>query len=315
VADVERNYRLGMSVPTRTGRVQALSGRLIDRVESAAVLDAAAAAIGKRLRAAVSPGALKDALSGTWLGHPVHPALTDVVIGSFLSATLLDLLGGDADGRARSGLIGIGLVAAGPTALTGANDWGDAELGGDAVRRVGLVHAASNSGAVLLYAASLLARRRGRRRGGVLLGLGGATLLLAGDHLGGHLAFSLGVGPDQTVFDPGPDDWSAAADASQLPQGRPTRVVVEETPVLLLRAGDRILAVHDRCSHRGCSLSGRGEVDGEYIVCGCHGSTFDLRDGSIHRGPATAPQPAFEVRERDGRIEVRRMAKSSRHRA
>jgi nitrite reductase/ring-hydroxylating ferredoxin subunit/uncharacterized membrane protein len=315
VADVERNYRLGMTVLTRTGRLHALSGRLIDRVESAAVLDAAAAAIGKRLRAAVSPGTLKDALSGTWLGHPVHPALTDVVIGSFLSATLLDVLGGDADDRARSRLIGIGLLAAGPTVLTGANDWGDAELGGDAIRRAGLVHAASNSGAVLLYAASLLARRRDRRRGGTLLGLGGATLLLAGAHLGGHLALSRGVGPDQTVFDPGPDDWSAAADASQLPQGRPTRVIVEETPVLLLRAGDRILAVHDRCSHRGCSLSGRGEVDGEHIVCGCHGSMFDLRDGSIYRGPATAPQPAFEVRERNGRIEVRRMANSSRHRA
>jgi len=100
-----------------------------------------------------------------------------------------------------------------------------------------------------------------------------------------------------------------------LPQGRPTRVVVEDTPVLLLRTGDRILAVHDRCSHRGCSLSGRGEVDGEYIICGCHGSSFDLHDGSIHRCPATAPQPAFEVRERDGRIEVRRRAGSSPHRA
>jgi nitrite reductase/ring-hydroxylating ferredoxin subunit len=115
------------------------------------------------------------------------------------------------------------------------------------------------------------------------------------------------VGPDQTVFDPGPDDWTAAADASQLQQGRPTRVVVDETPVLILRDGERFFALHDRCSHRGCSLSELGEVEGEHVVCGCHGSTFDLRDGSIQRGPATAPQPAFEVRERDGRIELRRL--------
>ena len=256
----------------------------------------------------MSPGALKDGLSGTWLGHALHPALTDIVIGSFLGATLLDLLGGDPDGRARSRLIGAGLAAAGPTALTGANDWADTEPASDGVRRAGLVHGASNTGALSLYAASLAARRRGARRTGALLGLGGATMLLAGAYLGGHLSFSRGVGPDQTVFDPGPDEWTAAGPASELTPGRPTRVIVDDTPVLLLRDGDQVRALHDRCSHRGCSLSQMGKVDGEHIVCGCHGSTFDLRDGSIQRGPATAPQPAFEVRERDGRVELRRAA-------
>jgi nitrite reductase/ring-hydroxylating ferredoxin subunit len=221
---------------------------------------------------------------------------------------MLDLLGGDADGRARSRLIGVGLAAAGPTALTGANDWADAEPASEAVGRAGLVHAASNVGALSLYAASLMARRRGAQRRGALLGLAGATLLGASGYLGGHLSFTRGVGPNQTAFDPGPDDWTAAADASQLPQGRATRAVVDETPVLLLRDGERVLAIHDRCSHRGCSLSEVGKIDGQNIVCGCHGSTFDLRDGSIQRGPATAPQPAFEARERDGRIEVRRVA-------
>jgi nitrite reductase/ring-hydroxylating ferredoxin subunit/uncharacterized membrane protein len=298
-----------MSTPVRTGRRRATPfGPFIDRVESAAVLDSAATAIAKRVRGVVSPGTLKDALSGTWLGHALHPALTDVVVGSFLSATLLDLLGGDADGGTQSRLIGIGLTATPPTAITGMNDWADSERGSDAVRRVGLVHAVSNTGVASLYACSLAARRSGARRGGVVLGLGGATLLLASAYLGGHLSFSRGVGPDRTVFDPGPDDWTAAGDASQLPHDRPTRVVVDETPVLLLRSSDRVLAIHDRCSHRGCSLSELGEVDGENIVCGCHGSTFDLRDGSIQRGPATAPQPAFEVRERDGRIELRRLA-------
>jgi nitrite reductase/ring-hydroxylating ferredoxin subunit len=82
-------------------------------------------------------------------------------------------------------------------------------------------------------------------------------------------------------------------------------VVVDETPVLVLRDGDTLLAIHDRCSHRGCSLS-EGTVEGREIVCACHGSRFDLRDGSLRRGPATAPQPAFDARERDGRIELRR---------
>jgi nitrite reductase/ring-hydroxylating ferredoxin subunit/uncharacterized membrane protein len=298
-----------MSAPEQIGRrLPTPLAPLIDRVESATVLDPAGRAIGKRIRNAISPGALKDGLSGTWLGHALHPVLTDVVIGSFVSATLLDILGGDRDGRARSRLIGVGLVAAGPTVLTGANDWADAEPAGDAVRRAGLVHALLNTGALSFYAASLAARSRGAHGRGALLGFGGISMLAAGGQLGGHLSFARGVGPNQTVFDPGPDDWTAAADAAQLAQGRPTRVVVDETPVLLLRDGDRVLAIHDRCSHRGCSLSQSGELEGTNIVCGCHGSTFDVRDGSIRRGPATAPQPAFETRERDGRIELRRAA-------
>ena len=125
--------------------------------------------------------------------------------------------------------------------------------------------------------------------------------------LGGHLSFAKGVGPDQTVYDPGPDDWTVAADASVLPEGRPTRVVVDDTPVLLLREGDRFYAIHDRCSHRGCSLSD-GEVEGDDIVCACHGSRFDRRNGAVRQGPATAPQPAFQVRVDEGRVEVRRLA-------
>jgi nitrite reductase/ring-hydroxylating ferredoxin subunit len=130
---------------------------------------------------------------------------------------------------------------------------------------------------------------------------------MAGGFLGGHLSFAKGVGPDQTVFDPGPTDWTPAADASQLQDGEPTRVVVDDTPVLLLREGGAYYALHDRCSHRGCSLAD-GTVEGEEIVCACHGSRFDRRDGSVRQGPATAPQPAFETRVREDRLEVRRLA-------
>jgi nitrite reductase/ring-hydroxylating ferredoxin subunit len=130
---------------------------------------------------------------------------------------------------------------------------------------------------------------------------------MLGGYLGGHLSFTKGVGPDQTVYDPGPEDWTAAADASQLQDRRPLRVVADDTPVLLLRDGEDLFAIHDRCSHRGCSLS-EGSLEGDEIVCACHGSRFDRRDGSVRQGPATAPQPAFEVRVRDERVEVRRRA-------
>jgi nitrite reductase/ring-hydroxylating ferredoxin subunit len=273
----------------------------IHAVEGAEVLDAPAKPLGKWVRTALSRQPLKDALSGTWLGHAVHPVLTDVVTGAFLSSTLLDVLGGDDGERARRRLVGAGLAAAAPTVLTGANDWADAEPADDGVRRAGLVHALSNATAVALYAGSLA----GSRRSGAALRLGGAAALMLGGYLGGHLTLIKGVGPDQTVYDPGPEDWTAAAGASSLQDGEPARVIVDDTPVLLLRAGDELFAIHDRCSHRGCSLS-EGSVEGDEIVCGCHGSRFDRRDGSVRQGPATAPQPAFEVRVNDDRIEIRR---------
>src|SRR5204862_7332318 len=120
------------------------------RIAGAEALDGPAKPIAKRVRELVSPRAVKEAVSGTWLGHALHPVLTDVVIGSFISATLLDVLGGDADGRASERLIGVGIAAYAPTALTGANDWADTEPVSDAVRRIGIVHAATNATALAL---------------------------------------------------------------------------------------------------------------------------------------------------------------------
>jgi len=276
-------------------------------IETAEALDAPAQAAGKQIREVLSAGPVKDALSGTWLGHALHPMLTDVVIGSFTGASLLDLLAPGDDGTASRRLIGLGLAAYLPTAAAGANDWADSEAVDDAVRRVGLVHAGANALGATLYALSLRARRRGNRGRGAVLGFAGMGVMMAGGYLGGHLTLSRGVGPDQTVFDPGSPDWRPAADASQLPEGRPTRVVVDDTPVLLLRDGDSIYAIHDRCSHRGCSLS-EGSVEGAEIVCGCHGSRFDLRGGALRGGPATAAQPAFQVRVQDDVVQVRRLA-------
>ena len=122
--------------------------------------------------------------------------------------------------------------------------------------------------------------------------------------IGGHLSFRLGVGVDQTVFDSGPDDWTPALPADQVPAQGAVAAQAGDTPVLLVRRGDTIAALHDRCSHRGCSLAD-GEVDGDTVTCSCHGSQFGLGDGAVLRGPATAPQPVLDARERDGQVEVR----------
>jgi nitrite reductase/ring-hydroxylating ferredoxin subunit len=230
--------------------------------------------------------------------------LTDAVIGTWTSALLLDVLGGDRDGDATERLIALGLAAYAPTAASGALDWADSEAVDDGVRRIGTVHALANGAAAALQTASLARRRRGDRRGGVALSLAGAAALGAGGYLGAHLSFARGVGVDQTAFDGGPADWTAAADAADLRDGEPLAVHAGDTPVLLVRAAGRIRAIHDRCSHRGCSLAA-GSIDGDVVECSCHGSRFRLDDGGIERGPASSPQPAFDVRERDGRIEVR----------
>jgi nitrite reductase/ring-hydroxylating ferredoxin subunit len=279
--------------------------KLVDAIEGASPLDAPAKKIAKTIRNTISPGAVKDTLSGTWLGHALHPMLTDVVIGSFLSATLLDLLGTDADSGAQERLIAVGIAAYGPTALTGANDWADSEPGNDPVRRTGLVHAGSNAVALTLYSSSLAARRRGQHGKGKLLSTAGAAVLGFGGFLGGHMSFTKGIGPNQTIYDEGPGDWTAAIGSTDLAADEPTAVNVGDTPVLLVRHRKHVHAIHDRCSHRGCSLAETGELDGETIQCGCHGSRFSLRDGSIERGPATSPQPAYEVREQDGQVEIK----------
>lgn len=280
---------------------------LVKEVEGAAVLDAPAKAAGRTVRGLLSAEPLKDVVSGTWLGHAVHPMLTDLVIGSFVSATMLDFIAGDRAGKAQRRLIGLGIAAYVPTALTGANDWADSEVSDDSVRRTGIVHAGTNALALWLYVISLHARRRGAGRVGTAFGALGAGALAVGGYLGGHMSLTKGVGPDQTVFDPGPTDWTPAVDASQLPEGRPMRTVVDDTPVLLLRRGEEIFAIHDRCSHRGCSLT-EGELEDDDVVCACHGSRFDVRTGALKNGPATSPQPAFQVRLVDELVEIRRLS-------
>jgi nitrite reductase/ring-hydroxylating ferredoxin subunit/uncharacterized membrane protein len=275
----------------------------VGALESVEALDPVALKLADAVGNAVPVGAPRDVLSGTWLGHALHPLLTDVVIGSFVSATLLDLLGGDDTGRASERLIEVGLATAAPTVASGLTDWALTVRGDRRTRPVGLAHASANLTASTLYAASLAARRRGAQGRGKLLAVAGGAVLAVGGLLGGHLSFTRGVGVNETTFDEGPDDWTAV-DAGELEAGKPTSAMAGDTPVLLLKHGGHLHAMHDRCSHRGCPLSG-GEVEGESVTCPCHGSRFSLRDGSIERGPATAPQPVFETRDRDGRIEVR----------
>ncbi|HEY3542391.1 MAG TPA: Rieske 2Fe-2S domain-containing protein [Gaiellaceae bacterium] len=274
------------------------------RLEQVEALDVVAEPLQRGVRAAVPyESQLKDVLSGTWLGHPLHPPLTDVVVGAWTSALVLDLLGGADAETAADRLVGVGVVAAVPTAAAGLSDW--AELRGGR-RRVGMVHALGNSTALVLNALSWTARMRGDRRRGVALSAAGYAVASFSAWLGGHLSFGQGVGVNQAAFEEVPDSWTVVLDEAQLPEGELVGARVDGTAVLLVRRGADVHALADRCSHRGCALH-EGTLRGDTITCPCHGSTFRL-DGTVVKGPATSPQPRYDARVESGRVEVRRPA-------
>lgn len=167
---------------------------LAARLESLESLDTVGRTAGRTVRALIPDGAPKQMLSGAWLGHAVHPLLTDVPIGTWTSAVVLDWTGGRESRSAADRLILTGLLAAGATIATGWSDWADAERDSAAARRCGLVHAAANATATALMLGSYLARRQGARGRGRLLSLAGSGALGAGGWLGGHLSYTLGVG-------------------------------------------------------------------------------------------------------------------------
>jgi nitrite reductase/ring-hydroxylating ferredoxin subunit/uncharacterized membrane protein len=278
---------------------------LSERIGAIEALDAPAQAIAKQIRNLLPEGGgVKDVLSGTWMGHALHPLLTDVPIGTWTSATLLDLFGGRASRPAAQRLIGVGLAAAAPTAWSGWSDWADTEPGDDEVRRIGIVHALVNGGAIALYGASFAARRRGSHTAGVLLGLAGAGAMGAGGWLGGDLVLARGVGVNETLFVEPPADWTPALDASMLVENRPAHAIVGDLDVVIVKRNGTIHALADRCAHRGGMLHD-GELDGDCIACPLHGTRFRLADGAIERGPSAYPQPVYEARVNDGRVEIR----------
>ncbi len=270
-----------------------------EAIERAEWLDAVADRVAPLVGRLAPSGAVKDALSGTWLGHPVHPAAVLGPLSCLTSATLLDPRGVDADGVVSRRLIGAGVLLALPAAAAGLSDWSDTT---GAERRIGVAHAAANVVALGLYGWSWARRGRGR---GKLLALGGAGALAVSGWLGGHLAYAQGVGVDTTAFESGPTEWTAVADEADLRDGELTEATADGMSLLLTRQNGQPLALANRCTHRGAPLND-GSVEDGCVVCPWHGSRFDLRTGAVVGGPATRPQARFETRVVDDRVEVRR---------
>ena len=248
---------------------------------------------------------MKNWLNGVWLGHPLHPALTDVTLGAWSTGFLLDIVGarGPADAATT-----VGVLSAVPTALAGAADWSDTS---DESRRTGLVHALLNSVGLAFMVGSLFARRAERRALG--FGLSTAGLFLSGlsAWLGGHLVFGMGTNVNRTAFEPAVDEFQVVARADALEPGKllGAEATVDGTtvPLVLLQKGRTILAIGGVCTHWGGPLA-EGKLvsgDADCVECPWHGSQFNLADGSVQQGPATVPARVFDARINAGNIEVR----------
>jgi nitrite reductase/ring-hydroxylating ferredoxin subunit len=270
--------------------------------DSQAWLDGIADWIHPRLQRLLdgSPAA-RNALDGRWLGAPLHPALTDVPVGAWSAAFLLDLFG-PRDRSSGDGPLAVGVVAAVPTALTGASDW--AHLRGEQ-RRIGSLHAMLNGGALLLNAASLALRAAGHRGSGKTLSFAAYGLVLASAHLGGQLVLGLGARVNRTAWEKPGENSVAVLDAVELEGSAMKRVEVDGVPVLVARsAGGELCAIAATCSHLGGPLD-EGERRGDTVVCPWHGSRFDLCTGEVVDAPAVFSQPRYDTREQDGQISVR----------
>jgi nitrite reductase/ring-hydroxylating ferredoxin subunit/uncharacterized membrane protein len=277
---------------------------LMERLGALDVLDGPTKKLAKVVRNVKRPPKIDEALSGTWLGHPVHPLLILLPLGSWTSAVLLDWLGGKDSQKAADILLGAGIVSAVPTVATGFADWADTEPASDSVRRIGIAHAALNATGTVLFAGSLAARAGGSRGRGKLLALAGVGAVSASGYLGGHLTYAEGVGVDMTTFEDYPEDWTQALADAALGEGEMKAVEVNGVAIVIARRGGNVYALSDTCVHRGGSLAD-GELTGDCVKCPLHGSVFQLADGSVEQGPAAYPQPALETRVHEGSIEVR----------
>ncbi len=280
-------------------RIPAPAETAVRRIETDRRLDSVIKDVSGLVERVLPTGVARDALHGVWLGHPLHPLLTDLPIGAWTSATIVDFVGGRRGARAAQLLVGFGCLSAIPTALAGAADWSRSdrrrptgrarprgvELGRAGALRV-VVERAPQGSARAAASSSVSAAPRPRRCGG---------------YLGGHLVYRRSVGANRT-----------AGDRAAQRLDRRGRVVVDARDAASSRGRRRRdpdrRGAHDRhlgpLQSRGRSARRRASSSAaEPTAVSCvpwHGSTFRVDDGAVVHGPATSPQPAYDVR-RDGR--------------
>ncbi len=247
---------------------------------------------------------IKDVLNGTWLGHPVHPAVTDVPVGAMTLAVLFDTTGRDG---AADVAVAVGIAGMVASAVTGASDAVDAY---GRARTHATVHATLMSASAGVYLLSGLLRLgpRAARPLARLLGCVGYGVMTAGAYVGGDLTYGSGNQVDRHAFEARSTRWRSLG-VSEVPAGTLVKATCGSDAIVLYRGvdGAPVSAFHAVCSHLGGPLDTGRIVDG-CVECPWHQSRFDLATGHVRQGPAVYDQPRFEVRETaDGGLDGRRM--------
>ena len=278
-------------------------------VEALPFLDRIADEVQPKVQEAVEAGGTtaRNVLDGVWFEAPLHPALTDVPVGSWTAALIFDGLdaatGSRAMKNAADASLTVGVVGALAAATTGLSDW--RYLSGGS-RRMGVAHGLLNTIALLLNVVSLVLRATGRRNAGRLALLAGYSISGTAAHLGGELSYNYALRVNRNVFQgSGPDEFTPVLDEEELPQDGMRRVEADGAGILLSRSSSgNICAISATCGHFGGPLE-QGDREGDTVVCPLHKSRYDLCSGEAIDGPAVFPQSRYEVRVRDGKIEIK----------
>ena len=276
-------------------------GERIRKIEREDRLDPMVARL-KGLAGRLPSGTVRDVLNGVPLGHPLHPILIHLPMGTWTAAVLLDLLPGDHRREARA-LVDIGLLTVSPAVLSGLADWAQQH---ERQQRVGVVHAAVNGVGTLLFGASSLARARGRWGRGRTLALAGLGAIGLGGALGGHIAYHRAGGANSAdhLVDLVPEGWHDLGPLERFPEADPAGDDIEGVPVVVARTEGSVSVLVGTCPHMGAPLA-EGELTDGCVRCPWHGSEFRLDGGTVVHGPATAPVEPLETSIVEGRLWVR----------
>lgn len=257
---------------------------------------------------------IKNFLHGKWLGHALHPMITDVPIGAWTTAVALDMMelcGSDKYKAGADAAVTIGLAGAAGSAVTGLTDWtGTTQI----ERKAGLAHALLNIGATALFLTSAILRKNEKsRKTAISLSILSYCITTASAYIGGNLVYNQQMGVNHAAAPEGfPEEYEAVCSKEDLGDNSMKCVRAGKVNVLLARKNNELFAIANTWSHLGGPLSDGELLESCEVRCPWHGSVFSLKDGSVINGPATEPQPEFDVRTRNGKIEVRLRPNQSR---
>lgn len=247
----------------------------------------------------------KDFLNGTWLGHPVHGAVTDLPIGVLGVSLLLDVIGQPVAGDIA---LVVGVLSMLAAAVPGLADYTDTD---GTARTRATVHATLMTLALVVYGLSIALRASGPDRAlPIVLSAIGFAIVTAGAFVGGDVVYVLGNMVSRHAFRGGGTKWirlepDGGVDPATMPEATPVKARLGINTLVLVRVGGTVHALHEQCAHAGGPLSQGTLVEG-CIECPWHGSRFRLSDGRLKRGPAVYDQPSYEVRSGDSGWEGRR---------